>query len=271
MILIFSNFIVSLSAGILCLGIGKYFSHDLEWQKALFVFFSTLCVYNFQRILKINSNSTLSEQMNWITQHRITSYTFTLIGAIGSIYLFVRYFFHPYYFLLFIPAGIVCLFYALQFLKWKNKLLSLRDLPFMKIMLIALIWSVSCFWFPVLKTPTFSVVETILLSTFGFLYIISVTIPFDIRDLKYDSDSQQTIPQILGWKRAKILSILLLFLSFSGLVILSYGLIESIYFWFAFALHFTLLLGVKPDNPNYYFSGFIDGVITTLGIALYLS
>jgi len=271
MILIFSNLIISLSAGILCLGIGSYFSHDLEWQKALFVFFSTLCVYNFQRILKINSKSTLSDQMNWMTKHRFASYTFTLIGAIGCIYLFVNYFFHPYYFLLFIPAGIICLLYALQFLSWKKNTISLRDIPFIKIILIAIIWSVSCFWFPVLKNPTLSALEKILLSFVGFIYIISVTIPFDIRDLKYDSVSQKTIPQILGWKRAKILSILLLFLSFSGLVILSYGLIESIYFWFAFALHFTLLLGVKPDNPNYYFSGFIDGVITTLGIALYLS
>ncbi|MEO9257756.1 MAG: hypothetical protein ABI207_05200 [Crocinitomicaceae bacterium] len=271
MILIFSNLIVSLSAGILCLGIGKYFSHDLEWQKALFVFCSTLCVYNFQRILKINSNSTLSEQMNWMTEHRFASYTFTLIGAIGSIYLFVSYFFHPYYFLLFIPAGIVCLFYAMQFLRWKNHTISLRELPFIKIILIALIWSVSCFWFPILKTPTISILETILLSLIGFIYVISVTIPFDIRDLKYDSVSQKTIPQILGWKRAKIVSITFLFISFGGLIYLSANLLESIYFWITFMLHFGLLLGVKPSNPNYYFSGFIDGVIATLGIALYLS
>lgn len=271
MMLVFSNFVVSFSAGILCLGVGKYFSDDLEWQKALFVFFSTLCVYNFQRILKINAKVQFSEQMRWMNAHRTAAFTFTFIGGAGSLYFFMRYFFHPYYFLLFSLSGLVCVFYALQFLKRGDGLASLRDLPFMKIFLIALIWAVSCFAFPLLKHPTIPVHEQIWISFFGFLYVVAVTIPFDIRDLKYDQKDQRTIPQLIGWKRAKLLSIFLLLFSYLGWTVLAPALRYSIGLWASFFMHLFLLLGVHPNRPNYYFSGLIDGVITTLGIAFYFS
>lgn len=271
MFIIFTNLVVSISAGVLCLGIGKYFLADKEWEKAIFVFFSTLSVYNFQRVLKISNDTTQSEQMMWMLQHKISIYTLTLIGSIGSIYYFVRYFFHPYYFLLFIPAGVVCFLYALKFLKMRTHIVSLRELPFVKIFLIALIWAVSCFWFPIIAHPNFSILETILLALIGFIYVLAVTIPFDIRDLKYDCSTQKTIPQIIGWKAARTLSIFLLIISFGGLILLSVKLIYAYYFWLAFGLHLFLLLKANPNRPSYYFSGFIDGIITTLGLALYFS
>ena len=47
---------------------------------------------------------------------------------------------------------------------------------------------------------------------FKKLDIIAVTIPFDIRDLKYDSSSLATIPQKIGVRRTKYLGLMLLVL-----------------------------------------------------------
>ena len=54
-----------------------------------------------------------------------------------------------------------------------------------------------------------------------FLFVIVCTMPFEIRDLKYDSNDLKTIPQIYGINNSKyiVMYLFLFFFSISLLVI----------------------------------------------------
>ena len=45
-----------------------------------------------------------------------------------------------------------------------------------------------------------------------FLFVFLITIPFDIRDIKYDNNNLKTIPLSLGIQKSKLLSIFTLLL-----------------------------------------------------------
>jgi 4-hydroxybenzoate polyprenyltransferase len=89
-----------------------------------------------------------------------------------------------------------------------DKKFGLRNIPGIKLFLIATVWSLSSVLLPILEldsTGLFSISssDTILLVAKRFLFIAAITIPFDIRDLFQDrSLALKTIPVMLGEKKA---------------------------------------------------------------------
>jgi len=102
---------------------------------------------------------------------------------------------------LFILAGITGL-YALPVLpKHKN----FRSLSGLKILLVATVWAGTTVVLPAisqLETISWNVkIETLQ----RFLFVLILLVPFEIRDLKYDSATLRTLPQRMGVKGAKII------------------------------------------------------------------
>ena len=140
----------------------------------------------------------------------------------------------------------------------------------LKIHLIAFSWVTVLILFPALNEGIFND-ALVWMAIAHYFYVIAVTIPFDIRDLKFDRESQMTIPQVVGQGWAKVSSIVLLVV-FSGLMIWKMpNLLVNPMFYGAVLVQLLLTVFMNETRGDIYCAGAIDGSIALLGISYFLS
>ena len=163
-----------------------------------------------------------------------------------------------------VPIMVLSLAYALPVFPGKKRL---RDYPYIKIFLIGSLWTLLTIGIPVMHANTYSWYIITLLLLERFLFIFSLTIPFDLRDIRVDQEHKVwTIPMVLGIKWAKRLSMSLLL---AALLLLGF-LVYHFHVWSPRAYTILILTyGVagwliyksKSHGSDYFFSIFIDGVM----------
>lgn len=103
--------------------------------------------------------------------------------------------------------------YAIPFLPKRlfiDKQQNLRSISGLKVYIIALVWTGVTVVLPLLNnTITFNT-DVLLTILQRYLFVIVLMLPFEIRDLRYDSLKLSTIPQKIGVKFTKIMGVLLL-------------------------------------------------------------
>jgi len=169
-----------------------------NYNISLFVFFATVFTYNFQRIIRIKKG-TKHKRKEWTLNNLPLVYFLIVMGVIGSFY----YFFHfnvNTQILIFI-SGIISVLYPLV----------LRKVPYCKIFIIAFTWTISTIILLISENniPLESNIYLHIISR--FLFVFAITIPFDIRDIKYDNIKLKTIPIITGISQSKTIAIIALF------------------------------------------------------------
>src|SRR5690606_33529009 len=120
------------------------------------------------------------------------------------------------------PAIIIVLGYIIPVIPVKKKWFRLRDIPAIKAVLIAITVSYLTSVLPMLLSESYS--NKILIHfAERFFFILAITIPFDIRDQKFDSHSfLKTLPLLIGEKKAKLVSV--------GCMIISGGLFLILFY-----------------------------------------
>lgn len=207
-------------------------------------------------------------------KYKIGIFTITIISALVGAYLLLFETMQAYIVLLI--SGLLSLFYVIPFYHKK----SLRLMSIIKVVTVVLVW-----WLVIMILPIFSIYTEvvnlqpvndinwtpyIIKSIELFLFVFSLLIPFEIRDLKYDDPSLKTIPQIVGIKKTKYLGMLFLLCAF---------LIHHFYFiHYQFPYYFIpLLIYVitaiaiwfsDKFKADYYVSFFVEA-IPVLWLALY--
>ena len=88
------------------------------------------------------------------------------------------------------------------------------------------------------------------------MYIIGITIPFDIRDVNTDSKQKRTLPQLTGIKWAVFTSIISLALA--GMIYYQNGFLGLALFCVFSALVVIFSLRKRPD---WYYSFVLDGLL----------
>ena len=168
-----------------------------NFQISIFLFFSTLFIYNFQRVvrLKIGDQHMRKE---WFYKNKVVVYVLMLLSLVISGYYFSLFNFSTQFAIFFIT--ILSLFYPF----------FLRKVPFIKIFLISIVWTIGTTVLLVLENKLIFSEEVILNIIARFLFVFAITIPFDIRDIKYDTGKLITLPLVLGVNRTKFLAFLAL-------------------------------------------------------------
>lgn len=141
----------------------------------------------------------------------------------------------------------------------QSAFLPLRSIPILKVILISYIWASISSFLPALisDTPVFSK-YLLLIFIAHFLFIMAITLPFDIRDYHRDfNKSLITTPHVVGifWTRIVAIFCLLAF--------------TSIYMIMTYDFHILLLtliagfliIQASAQKKEYYYSFFIDGTI----------
>jgi len=192
-----------------------------NFKVSQFVFFATIFTYNFQRIVRLKKGQKHSSK-DWLNQHRIAVYLLILVGGFMSLYRFIDFRSSTQIAIIFLGSLSV----AYPF--W------LRKIPFFKIFIISLVWAISTLLLLVLEN-NIPISQNIILHLISrLLFVFAITIPFDIRDLKYDAQNLITIPLFFGAPNSRFIA---------GFSLLICGVI-SIFQYFENALIFPNLLAL---------------------------
>ena len=165
-----------------------------------FVFFATIFSYNFQRVVKLKQRE---EQLktDWQVKNKTSTYLIMIISGITIAYHFN--YFKTSTQITIILSGILSLLYPFR----------IRNIPFAKIFVIALVWTISTMLLLVLENNILISQNLILHLSTRFLFVFAISIPFDIRDLKFDEKKMKTIPIVFGEEKAKLIGVMALFLA----------------------------------------------------------
>ena len=170
-----------------------------------FIFYASITGYNFVKYFEVTK-----------FQHRSLS-TWLKFIQIFSLLCFVLMCYYSFRLekttMFYIAVFAVLTFlYTIPFIpkrKLLNKQSNLRNIGGLKVFLIALVWVGVTVFIPLLNNH-FSIDRiVIIVSVQRFLLVIMLMLPFEIRDLQFDSLKLYTIPQNLGVKRTKILGVFL--------------------------------------------------------------
>lgn len=267
--LLFSNLFIAICA--VAQGLVTYYLLKLPPDRPVlaFLFFSTLLVYNLSMLLSKPEQPQKSpfKRVRWIFSHHRLTISITLIAGLCVLPIALLYLSYQSK-LLMSFIGIIALAYNFPFLHINQKKIGLRNLPGIKLFLIAFVWSASCVLLPIVELEnkfgiSVSFGETLLLLSKRFLFICAITIPFDIRDLFQDKLYElKTIPVMLGEKKAWIfcqallgayLILLILFTKTINLDVIGIALTIFITGW--------LIFKSNLKKNEYYYFFFLDGTM----------
>lgn len=259
--IVYANLIVSLAVGVTTAGVSHYLKHDLSVYYGACAFFATLFIYNLQRIMRFEDvKQQSSDRHLWLTRNKKAILVLTVLGAAGAMICYVL-------------IGVVSDFPLVAFLlligvlyAYKGKRFkALRELPFLKIYLIAFVWTCVIVVWPSYREGTLEM-QSYYIASSTFLYVFSATIPFDIRDLIYDTEQQKTIPQLIGEGKSKLLAVMLLVISGVLIQFFNVQLFSNPLFYVAYLGMALLILLTHEERNELYFSGLIDGWIVFFGL-----
>ena len=196
--LVFSN--VWVAFGVLTLALNsELLLGTANHQISKFVFFATVFAYNFQRVIRVKKGADHMRK-EWLLTHKIAVYSLILLGGIMSGYYFFEFQIITQIAIVF--SGVLSLLYPF----------GLRKVPFSKIFVIALVWTISTMLLLLLENNILITQNDVLHLMSRFLFVFAITIPFDIRDLKYDAQNLQTIPLFFGVEKARFMAVIAVFI-----------------------------------------------------------
>lgn len=231
------------------------------------MFFATMAFYNFSILLSkpLNPAQSPYRRTRWIFAHQRLIVSLSFIAISGTIILGLLLPFRAQLLLLFL--ALLSAGYNLPLFKISKQKISLRNIPGIKLFLIALVWSLSTLALPLLISKQ---TEMLLISPSGILFLIqrllfiaAITIPFDIRDRYQDRIyGLKTLPILLGEKKAYVVCQLLLIAS----LLIGASIFPSQSAAFATLLISTLLAGwlifrSQSKKNEYYYFLYLDGVL----------
>lgn len=215
-ILIQTNLFIAIAA--VCFMLCNALLLDLDISQlgdiALLVFSSTWLIYQFSRWLYFKKNAYSNESdVVFLFLNKYPKLNLLLIFIATVLMIISVLFIHNNVFYFLAILGCISFLYPISIMKIKGKWYKLREIPFIKLFLIAFVWSTSCVLLPVLEFNSIQNIQPIqwLLFVIQFVFILFITLPFDMNDAEIDkSIGVKTIPSIFGIQRSNQLLIILL-------------------------------------------------------------
>ena len=237
----------------------------------LFIFFSTIGLYSIHRIVGMDKVRAFEHEGRFAVIKKYAGHI-RIYGTIGLIGSGVFWFMLPWQTWLWLIAPIaISLGYVVPTGSGRPRL---RDFHYIKLFLLAIAWSMLTTVVPLVHTGFTAPVPILLIFAERAFFLIAITIPFDIRDLKVDaSTSLATLPSAIGIRRSKVLATLAMCLSAAIVLWLVHSEVYPVAYAMPFALLFVLtvatITGSSPQRNDYYYSGLMDGLMI-VGPLIYL-
>lgn len=258
---IFSNLFVAFCA------LALFFSSEIileskNYQIGIFIFFSTIFTYNFQRIVRIKKGVKHVRRC-WLEDNKkAIAFLITISGVISCYQLL---FFNISTQITIIICGIISLLYPF----------GIRKIPFLKIFIISIVWTIATFLLLVFENHIVMDVSVLIHFFIRFFFVLAITIPFDIRDLSFDAAELKTIPVLFGEANARLLAVLFLILSqVMCIYLLAFQLLDLNYFLAlltSFFITSILILKSTSKKSEIYFSFGVESTSVIFYLILAIS
>lgn len=228
-----------------------------DWPLFLFVFFSTITGYNFVKYFGMAK-----------FHHRRLARWLKIIQVFSLVCFFLMLWFlwqlKPKTIVYVAVFGVVTFLYAIPFLPKRyfvDRQKNLRNIGGLKVYVIALVWAGVTVLLPVLDKKGLFTLDVWLTAIQRFLLVMLLMLPFEIRDLQYDSLKLATIPQKIGIKNTKIMGVLV-GMVFLMLEFLKDQLSQKLILLTLAVTLITLLFIVfaNKKRSNYYSSFWVESV-----------
>ncbi len=176
-------------------------------EESAFLFFCFICSIIAYNCVKYSKVSKLHHRK--LNQSMKIIWLFTLACGIMFVYLVLEI---PIKILLFLlPYTILTILYVVPIFPNKK---NLRDLAGVKVFIVGLVWAGFTVLFPLFYIDKALNLDMSIETFQRFLFVIVSMLPFEIRDLQFDSKDLITIPQKIGVFKTKIFGSVLLALFF---------------------------------------------------------
>lgn len=271
-----SNIYISLAAVMLTVAAQIQLGMKPQWHAYLFIiFFATLFEYNIHRLVTVltNKEALNSEKHEWVRENLKKFYLLVFVSMAGSVIVVLMT--KIEIMIALAPFAVLTLFYSIPVLGDKKQIFRLRDIPYIKIFMIAIVWSSTTIILPVIQSnEVFNSVHLGSMLVERFFFIFAITIPFDIRDQEADLHSGlKTIPLLIHEKKAMTLSYLSLLVFFlisffhylhqNDLYLIgALGISTASTYWF--------LKSARIKKLNWYHYGILDGTMLLQGLLVYV-
>ncbi len=235
--------------------------------------------------LSSNSKKKITSRKKWIAHYKKELRLITIVTSLLSFILIIKLDLVFY----FSPLIIIALFYTFSitrilkiifpkysYFQKKNYILfqkTIRDIPFLKIFIIIFCWTYLTFFFPLIYYNIGFSFDVIIHSFIRGFFLFAITIPFDIRDVKFDKTL--TIPSFFGIKQSKYISYFFLFLcEVLSLLLFIYKSIDFSTFlalYITFEISLLFIFFIKKNSKELYFSFYIEGLSILMFILVYIA
>ena len=274
---LFGNFHIAFCAVALTLGTQAFFGLHLRRELLAFIFCGTLFGYNLHRLPSAFAGKPVSHNFkrhHWTVAHRVLLAVVTGLAGIVFVWSFSRLYLRSQTLAL-IPAAL-SLAYAFPIIPAGRKWTELREIPGLKIFVVAFTWACCCGMLPIASThqpgtPWFA--AALAWTVVCAALIFALTVPFDIRDLYYDAAHLKTLPSWLGIQRSVGLATIALVASGTTPLAMWHFLhvgtvaqAAACALWSVIAWLFVYKS--SPERHEYYFSFWIDALLVILGVIL---
>lgn len=264
-LVVFSNIFVAWCAASITFINTQYLGLiEYQWIYTFFIFFATFIAYNFQRLIRIKKTkrSQASIRLYWIHKNKRPLIFF---NALFAVLAFILLLYLPIqFFLLSIPVAIISIWYVLGF---KNNK-ALREIPFIKVFVIAMVWTLACFDIPLVLSDHPLDLEILFFNLAFFAFLIFQTIPFDIRDIQYDQSLNiKTLASHYGLEKSKYITIFTGLFSISCFAILSNSLFITdkkvilLSYLLSILIGIVMVINIKKKAKELFFSLYVESIL----------
>ena len=236
---------------------------------SVLTFFATLFIYNLQRVFYSpqKDNSLHSIRRKWIFENQFSIKTLCTIGFVG---VAISFFYTDYKIVFYLsPLLILSIAYFLPFIK-------LRKNTWFKLLTLAIVWTTVTAIVPILIGDLNPFSTNNILHFFArFIFLISICIPFDIRDMEVDkAENIFTLSQKFGENKTRwvALGFMLIYI----LLIITEYFLEIFSMKIFVALMLTAIVNASivfmssSKRSEYFYTALLDGTMILQGVLLFL-
>jgi len=251
-----------------------YSINPVNYKYIAFVFFATLSNYIFHRIFPVYYRKYKTHPnpiFKWTIKHLqlLTFVFFISLLLSGILFLYLNITAK----LVLIALALLTAAYSLPLFKSTNKKLRLRDFSYLKIILIALTWSIVCGNLVLVNSQlSYSTGQHIAIFIEKFLFLIAITIPFDIRDYEQDKiESVKTIPNSIGIKQSILVAIACLLISLLVTIFINTSFYYKLAYLAAYIYAAILIVAASAKKNAMYYLFYLDAALILLGSFVYIT
>ncbi|GAB3300414.1 UbiA prenyltransferase family protein [Hymenobacter tenuis] len=235
------------------------------------IFTATLFLYNLDSVLpyKQAQQPGLSKRKQWMRGHRRELVGLTLLAGVVAGLLFLTDA-RLSLTLFLVHLGVISVLYSMPLVKRGGRWWALRDLPLLKVFLIAYVWAAVTVWIPALYLGR-GLSEQVVLVLFArrFLFILALAFVFDIRDYTKDRlTGTRTFPGVFGIRNTKLIALAAL-LAAAVLTPPGAPTAHELVLLLPLALAATVIWFAEESRPDYYFALLTDGVMLVQFLAVW--